>query len=111
VYDRISVLPSDHFSINDRAKAIIPYGNVEWFVQEKYKIAADFPGSGNTTNIGSIRSANINDFKDGKGPFAQLGEAVFRDYWKSYDKNKASRAYRKYSEYLNWKANRDVTPI
>jgi len=53
-----------------------------FFVQEKYKIALDRPGSGNTKNIGSVR--NIDALTEGKGPFAELGEQVFDDYWMYY---------------------------
>jgi hypothetical protein len=54
----------------------------DFFVQEKYKIAADHPGSGNTKNIGSLTDIAL--LKAGKGPFAALGEAVFDDYWRYY---------------------------
>jgi hypothetical protein len=53
-----------------------------FFVQEKYKIAADRPGSGNTKNIGSV--TKIEDLVNGKGPFSKLGEKVFDDYWMYY---------------------------
>jgi len=53
-----------------------------FFVQEKYKIALDKPGSGNTKNIGSV--TNIDTLMQGKGPFAELGEEVFDDYWMYY---------------------------
>jgi hypothetical protein len=43
-----------------------PFTDIEFFVQEKYKIAGRTPGSGNTTNIGSIASNNIHDFKGGR---------------------------------------------
>jgi hypothetical protein len=52
------------------------------FVQPKYKIASDKPGSGNTKNIGSV--SKIQDLIEGKGPFAELGEEVFDDYWMGY---------------------------
>lgn len=53
-----------------------------FFVQPKWKIANDIPGSGNTRNIGGI--TNIQDLIDGKGPFSSLGEDVFNDYWMGY---------------------------
>jgi len=53
-----------------------------FFVQEKYQIALDRPGSGNTKNIGSV--IKINELIHGKGPFAELGEEVFDDYWMYY---------------------------
>lgn len=53
-----------------------------FFVQPKWKIANDIPGSGNTRNIGGI--TNIQKLLNGQGPFADLGEEVFDDYWKGY---------------------------
>lgn len=53
-----------------------------FFVQPKWKIANDIPGSGNTRNIGGI--TNIEKLINGEGPFAELGEDVFDDYWKNY---------------------------
>jgi hypothetical protein len=59
-------------------------GNFEFFVQEKWKIASDKSGSGNTANIGSI--AYIEDIIQGKGVFSKLGEEWFDEYWKNYGK-------------------------
>ena len=53
-----------------------------FFVQPKWKIANDIPGSGNTRNIGGI--TNIVKLQNGEGPFATLGEDVFDDYWMGY---------------------------
>lgn len=55
--------------------------NFIFFVQPKWKIANDIPGSGNTRNIGGI--TNIEKLIKGEGPFAQLGEDVFDDYWRA----------------------------
>ena len=56
--------------------------NFKFFVQEKYRIAVDRPGSGNTKNIGSV--TKVDELIDGHGPFASLGENVFDDYWMYY---------------------------
>jgi len=56
--------------------------NFIFFVQPKWKIANDIPGSGNTRNIGGI--TNIQKLQNGEGPFAALGEDVFDDYWMGY---------------------------
>lgn len=53
-----------------------------FFVQEKYRIAVDRPGSGNTKNMGSV--TKIDDLVNGNGPFSKLGEEVFDDYWMYY---------------------------
>ncbi len=54
----------------------------EFFVQEKYRIALDRPGSGNTKNIGSV--SETAKLINGAGPFASLGEEIFSDYWMFY---------------------------
>ena len=59
-----------------------PYTEIEYFVQQKYLIAGKRPGSGNTTNIGSIKSNNIEDFRAGKGVFKTHQE--FEEYWRAY---------------------------
>lgn len=55
-----------------------------FFVAEKWRIASDKSGSGNTANIGSIQ--NIEDIVNGRGMFSHLGEAWFDDYWMNYNK-------------------------
>lgn len=55
---------------------------ITFFVQEKWRIASDLPGSGNTKNIGSVLS--IDELLEGNGKFATLGEDVFDDYWMNY---------------------------
>lgn len=57
---------------------------VQFFVTEKWKIASDKSGSGNTANIGSIN--NISDIINGNGMFSKLGEKWFDDYWMNYGK-------------------------
>ncbi len=59
-------------------------GNFHFFVTEKWKIASDRGGSGNTANIGSIN--NIADIISGKGMFSKLGEHWFDEYWMNYKK-------------------------
>ena len=56
--------------------------DITFFVQEKWKIAIDRPGSGNTKNIGSV--SLIENLINGKGTFVELGESVFDDYWTNY---------------------------
>ncbi|NCD42848.1 MAG: restriction endonuclease [Bacteroidia bacterium] len=55
----------------------------DFFVAEKWKIASDSRGSGNTANIGSIKK--IEDLKNENGAFSQLGEEWFDEYWINYD--------------------------
>ena len=56
--------------------------NIQFFVAEKWMIAGDKGGSGNTANIGSIR--RIEDILSENGMFANLGEQWFDDYWMNF---------------------------
>jgi len=87
--------------LKDRKKVLPPYKDVDWFVQQKYKIAGDRAGSGNTANMGSI-CAKIEDFKKGVGPFSKLGEHVFRQYWANYMNGKR-KPYYDLTGYSKWK--------
>lgn len=53
-----------------------------FFVQPKWKIATDTPGSGNTRNIGG--ETEIEKLVNGDGLFSQYGEDIFDDYWQNY---------------------------
>ncbi|WJQ05537.1 type II restriction endonuclease (plasmid) [Geobacillus stearothermophilus] len=80
-----------------------PFLNVEYFIQEKYKIAGEKPGSGNTENIGSILTANIDDFRQGNGPFSVLGKDVFEKYWRNYPKYRESKInYDDLNSFFDW---------
>jgi len=54
----------------------------EFFVCEKWQLASDRQGSGNTANIGSITW--IEDIRRGNGVFAKLGEEWFDEYWMNH---------------------------
>lgn len=81
--------------------------NFEFLLQEKWRIASDRPGSGNTKNIGSVRS--IRDLLEGNGPFAPYGREVFDDYWMNYLAADMARAidsnipYHNIESYLQWR--------
>ena len=79
-----------------------------FFAQEKYKIAIDRPGSGNTKNIGGV--TRIADLINGNGIFSTTGEEVFDDYWMFYLTNDMAKAaelptpyYRNIEEYRIFK--------
>lgn len=78
-----------------------------FLVQEKWRIAGDGPGSGNTKNIGSALS--LRALCEGNGPFAPYGEKVFDDYWMNYLTADMARAidspvpFRNLREYLKWR--------
>ncbi len=70
------------YSIDDLTAIHSVIKNFIFFVQPKWKIASDSTGSGNTRNIGSI--TNIEQLVGGLGPFSDLGEDVFDDFWMNY---------------------------
>lgn len=78
-----------------------------FLLQEKWRIAGDRPGSGNTRNIGSITS--LPALVAGQGPFAKEGRMVFDDYWMNYLTEDMARAidsyvpYRNIREYWQWR--------
>jgi hypothetical protein len=83
LYDRNEKLKNIQIrSIIEAAQLEPPYSNIEYFVQEKHRISGKTPGSGNTTNIGSIKSNNITDFVNGNGSFKTKIE--FEDYWRNF---------------------------
>lgn len=96
------------YQLNELQKITSVIRDFKFFVQEKYAIAVDRPGSGNTKNIGSV--TKIDDLVKGKGPFAELGEELFDDYWMYYmtkDMAKANELrkppYRNLKEYKEYK--------
>lgn len=94
---------SQTFSYENRHKIICPFTDVSYFIQEKYKIAGDKPGSGNTENIGSFSTKNFEVLQKGLGPFSFLGEDVFELYWKNYPKYRATQsAYTSLNGFLEW---------
>lgn len=60
-----------------------------FFAAEKWKIASDKSGSGNTANIGSIHY--IDDILKGNGVFSKAGEELFDDYLDKFRKHKCSK--------------------
>ena len=78
-------IPADEksvYSVNDLSVIKSVIDNFVFFVQPKWRIALDRPGSGNTRNIGGTN--DIDSLLNGTGPFASLGEDVFDDYWMRY---------------------------
>lgn len=99
------------FQYIDKNNVVCPYKEVKYFMQEKYKIAGDKPGSGNTENIGSISTSNFSTFKDGTGPFACLGKDIYNLYWKYYPKYRAKeKEYTNLEEFIEWILNKAELP-
>ncbi len=85
IYDRMDqerINETRSYSLDDLHSITSVISNIEFFVAEKWKIAGDKRGSGNTANIGSIR--RIEDIRKENGMFSKLGESWFDDYWINY---------------------------
>ncbi len=72
------------YSIDDLEEIPSVIKDFIFFAAEKWRIASDKGGSGNTANIGSIK--NISDILAGNGVFAKAGEEIFDDYWANFGK-------------------------
>lgn len=88
------------FDIEDLDKLPVPYKDIEVFVQEKYKISGDKPGSGNTENIGSFKTNRMDYLVNGEGPFSELGIELYEDYWAGYRKYRGESSYTSLDEYF-----------
>lgn len=103
---------SQVISYNDRGDIIFPFYEVRYFIQEKYKIAGDKPGSGNTENIGSFSTKDFQDLKIGRGPFSSLGQEVFDIYWKYYPKYRSqNKSYNSLTEFIDWFLSKNPNEI
>ncbi len=110
VYSRTDVASDERniYHLEDLKNITSVIHDFTFFVQEKYRIALDRPGSGNTKNIGSV--TKIDDLIHGKGPFSYLGEHIFDDYWMYYLTKDMARAidlkkppYKNLQEYKEYK--------
>jgi hypothetical protein len=83
VYSRVQGIDERRvYNIEDLADIPSVARDFQFFLHEKYRIAADTAGSGNTKNIGSTRY--LERLLNGTGVFARLGVEVFDDYWMNY---------------------------
>ena len=95
------------FSISELNSIDSVIKDIDFFFVEKWKIASDISGSGNTANIGSI--TNISDLKQGNGIFSKYGEEMFDDYWMNYgkitiqDKDGKTKKITKLSDFLEYR--------
>ena len=109
IYSRTEELIDERkiYKIDDLKDIVSVMRDFEFIVQEKWKLAADRPGSGNTKNIGSI--TDLSKIPKGKGPFSEHNKKVFDDYWMNYLTNDMARAiespvpFKNLSEYFQWK--------
>jgi len=87
IYSRVDGATIDEtkrYNLSELKSIVSVIKDFQFFVVEKWKIASDKSGSGNTANIGSIK--NIEDIVNGNGVFSKLGEEWFDDYWMNYKK-------------------------
>lgn len=101
------------YKIDDLEDILSVVKDFDFIVQEKYRIAKDRPGSGNTKNIGSC--VKISELKEGIGPFSKLGVKIFDDFWINYMTAEMSRSaklrkppYTNLREYLKYRNIKNV---
>jgi len=90
------------YTLDDLQDIVSVVKDFTFLLQEKWRIAGERPGSGNTKNIGSVR--DIQALVEGTGPFAPYGEEVFNDYWMNYLTEDMARAIDSEVPYQNLKA-------
>ena len=110
IYDRAECATIDEtimVSVENISSIASVMSNLQFFLTEKWQIASDRRGSGNTANIGSIEL--IDDILAGAGMFSQLGEQWFDDYWINYgniqitDENGGLKKITKLSEFVEYR--------
>lgn len=110
IYSRAELPNGEEFhtySVGDIESVPAVIRNFTFFAEEKWRIAGDKSGSGNTANIGSIQY--IPDILKGNGIFAKAGEEYFDDYWANYGKMEIADASGKrkklssFAEYLRYR--------
>ncbi|MBI2861734.1 MAG: EcoRV family type II restriction endonuclease [Chloroflexi bacterium] len=95
------------YTLNDLHDIVSVVKDFTFVLQEKWRIASDRPGSGNTKNMGSVK--NIQGLVEDNGPFVPYGEGVFDDYWMNYLTEDMAQAidsevpYRNLGEYWKWR--------
>lgn len=104
------------YTLNEIERIQPPIRDIKVFFHEKWRIANDRPGSGNTRNIGSVN--NLEALRNGEGPFVQLGDegqAIYDEYWQQYLNRDMARAaelskppFRNLREYLHYRNRTDL---
>lgn len=94
-------------SLENLEKIIPAYKHPEVFIQEKYRICGEKKGSGNTDNIGTIKSNSMAPFIFGAGPFAFMGPDAFHHYWTNHPRYRDSEEtkkslYNSIDGYIKW---------
>jgi len=106
IYNRVPDVKAEIVDVSLMDKVVAPIKNVEVIVWQKWQLASDKPGSGNTANIGSVRS--LDALRKGQGTFTRFGDNgkdIFEDYWRNFDW-KRPRRYTDLNSYLAWKKSK-----
>ncbi|MDR2064113.1 MAG: EcoRV family type II restriction endonuclease [Prevotellaceae bacterium] len=82
IYTRVETSEREILDISKLKSIVSVVKDFEFFAAEKWKIASDKQGSGNTANIGC--TLNFEDLKNENGIFSQLGEEWFDEYWMNF---------------------------
>lgn len=110
IYTRVGGCRIDEirqYKISDLKSISSVIKDLEFFFAEKWAIASDVSGSGNTANIGSI--TDIEDILHENGVFKSFGEPIFDDYWINYGKivmrlaNGKTKKITKLNDFLKYK--------
>lgn len=117
IYDRTNAATIDEtrvVSVEEIESIASVMSNMQFFLTEKWKLASDRKGSGNTANIGSVQL--IEDILAGQGMFANLGEEWFDEYWMNYgqimvpDGTGGSKSIQNLLDFVKYK-NGDISKI
>lgn len=111
IIDSFLINETKSYSLEDFKNIKSVVRDFDFFIQEKWKIAIDRPGSGNTKNIGS--ESSIKNLKEGNGlfvrEFAEKAKDVFDSYWTTYEtKDMAKKLdrdkplYKNIKKYKQW---------
>ncbi|NQE04763.1 hypothetical protein C5S32_02725 [ANME-1 cluster archaeon GoMg1] len=96
------------YSIAELKRILSVIKDIEFILQEKYKIATDRPWNSDSKDIAS--TTKIDELREGSGVFADYGVDVFDDYWVYYMTNDMAHQvdlpkppYRNIKEYFEYK--------
>jgi len=119
VYSKTPGLQPGVYALDEIDAIQPPIRDIEIFFHEKWRVASDHPGSGNTRNIGSI--TDLTALRKGDGLFVRLGEqgeAMFNEYWQQYLNRDMARAaelpappFRNLREYLRYRNRLDLLAL
>ena len=111
IYTRNETSEKEISNINNLKSITSVIQDFDFFVAEKWKIASDKQGSGNTANIGC--TLNFEDLKNENGIFSNLGEKWFDEYWINYGsatmlKNGKTHKITTIRDFLEFKGRTDL---